>query len=83
MEKRLPSDIIYRNGMGFAIPLVKTLRNGVRSYADTYVIERSDTFLSASFVQKIWDQHQSGYRDRPTQLRSIQMFRTWLEKHSH
>jgi hypothetical protein len=83
MEKPPPSDIIYRNGMRFAIPLVKTLRDGVRPYAATYMIERSDPFLSASFVQKIWDQHQSGYQDRPTQLRSIQMFRSWLEKQSH
>jgi len=82
MEKHLPSEIIYRNKMGFAIPLARWFRNGIRDFAYEYIMERQDPYLSASFVKKIWNQHQSGYRDRSTQLWNILMFRLWQAKYS-
>ena len=82
MEKHLPSEIIYRNKMGFAIPLARWFRNGIRDFAYEHIMERQDPYLSASFVKKIWNQHQSGYRDRSTQLWNILMFRLWQAKYS-
>jgi asparagine synthase (glutamine-hydrolysing) len=83
MEKHLPYDIIYRNKMGFSIPLAKWFRNGIRDFAHAHIVERQDPYLSTSFVKKIWNQHQSGYRDRSTQLWNVMMFRLWLNKYSH
>jgi len=83
LEKRLPSEIIYRNKMGFAIPLAKWFRNGMRDFAHAHIVERQDPYLSTSFVNKIWNQHQSGYRDRSTQLWNVLMFRLWMDKYSH
>jgi asparagine synthase (glutamine-hydrolysing) len=80
MEKHLPADIIYRKKMGFAIPLAKWFRNGIRDYTRAHIVETHDPYLSKSFVQKIWDQHQSGSRDRSTQLWNILMFRLWLKQ---
>ena len=82
MEQQLPHDIIYRNKMGFAIPLASWFRNGIRDYARAHIIEREDPYLSQSFVTKIWNQHQAGYRDRSTQLWNVLMFRLWLDRHS-
>ena len=82
MEKHLPSEIIYRNKMGFAIPLARWFRNGIRDFAHANIVERKDPYLSTSFVNKIWNQHQSGYRDRSTQLWNVLMFRLWLAKYS-
>ncbi len=82
MEKQLPNDIIYRNKMGFAIPLAKWFRNGIRDFAHAHIIERQDPYLSTSFVTKIWNQHQSGRRDRSTQLWNVLMFRLWLDRQS-
>ena len=82
MEKYLPNDIIYRDKMGFAIPLAKWFRNGMHDFARAHIVERHDPYLSSSFVRKIWDQHQSGYRDRSTQLWNVLMFRLWFSKHS-
>ncbi len=82
MEQQLPKDIIYRNKMGFAIPLAKWFRNGIRDYAREHIIEREDPYLSSSFIRKIWNQHQTGYRDRSSQLWNILMFRLWLNRHA-
>jgi asparagine synthase (glutamine-hydrolysing) len=82
MEKYLPNDIIYRNKMGFAVPLAKWFRNGIRDFAYAHIVERQDPYLSHSFVNKIWNQHQSGYRDRSTQLWNVLMFKLWFHKHS-
>src|SRR5438876_2563874 len=81
MEKHLPSEIIYRNKMGLAIPLARWFRNGIRDFAHAHIVERKDPYLSTSFVNKIWNQHQSGYRDRSTQLWNVLMFRLWLAKY--
>jgi len=82
MEQQLPHDIIHRSKMGFAIPLANWFRNGIHDYARAHIIEREDPYLSQSFVSKIWNQHQAGYRDRSTQLWNILMFRLWLARHS-
>jgi asparagine synthase (glutamine-hydrolysing) len=82
LEKRLPSEIIYRNKMGFAIPLARWFRNGIRDFAHAHIVERQDPYLSTSFVNKIWNQHQSGHRDRSTQLWNDLMFRLFLATYS-
>jgi asparagine synthase (glutamine-hydrolysing) len=82
MEKYLPSDIIYRDKMGFAIPLAKWFRNGIHDFARAYIVDQRDSYLSSSFVRKIWEQHQSGYRDRSMQLWNVLMFRLWFAKQS-
>jgi asparagine synthase (glutamine-hydrolysing) len=80
LEKKLPGEIIYRNKMGFAVPLASWFRNGMRDYARTHILERHDPYISSSFVKKIWNQHQAGVRDRSTQLWNILMFRLWFER---
>jgi asparagine synthase (glutamine-hydrolysing) len=79
MEPYLPSGTIYRAKMGFSVPLARWFRGGIRDFARAYIVERSDPFLSTPFVHKIWNQHQSGLRDRSTQLWNILMFRLWLD----
>jgi asparagine synthase (glutamine-hydrolysing) len=80
MEPYLPQRIVHRRKMGFGIPLAQWFRDGIRDFAEAYILHRQDAFLSASFVTKIWNQHQSGMRDRSGQLWNILMFRLWSEK---
>jgi len=82
LQNDLPESIIHRKKMGFAVPLSDWFRNGIRDFAHAYVVERRDPYLSSSFIAKIWDQHQRGYRDRSTELWNILMFRLWLDKYS-
>jgi asparagine synthase (glutamine-hydrolysing) len=81
LESDLPKHIVYRNKMGFGVPLADWFRNGIRDYARTYILERRDPYLSPCFVEKIWRQHQRGYRDRSTQLWNVFMFRLWLDQY--
>jgi asparagine synthase (glutamine-hydrolysing) len=77
----LPHNIIHRPKMGFGVPLKDWFRNGIREFAQDYVIGQQDPYLSRAFVEKIWNQHQSGIRDRSTQLWNILMFRLWYSRH--
>jgi asparagine synthase (glutamine-hydrolysing) len=83
MEPYLPESIIYRTKMGFGVPLADWFRGGIRDFARAYILEREDPYLSGSFIRKMWDQHQSGIRDRSSQLWNVLMFRLWLDKFSH
>jgi asparagine synthase (glutamine-hydrolysing) len=80
METRLPHDIIYRKKMGFGVPLADWFRNGIHDYASQHIVECEDPYLSTTFVRRIWDQHQSGLRDRSSQLWNVLMFRLWLKQ---
>jgi asparagine synthase (glutamine-hydrolysing) len=80
MEPLLPRDIIYREKMGFGVPLGDWFRNGIKDFAHHYIIESVDPYLSTRFVNKIWEQHQAGLRDRSAQLWSILMFRLWHQR---
>jgi asparagine synthase (glutamine-hydrolysing) len=81
LEEFLPRNVIYRRKMGFGIPLAEWFRNGIKEYARTYIVEREDPFLSTPFVRKIWNQHQSGIRDRSVHLWNVLMLRLWLDKY--
>ena len=80
MEPYLPHSTIYRTKMGFSIPLADWFRTGIREFARALIVEKQDPFLSTPFVNRIWNQHQSGLRDRSAQLWNILMFRLWLNR---
>jgi len=80
LEKSLPAEIVHRQKMGFAVPLARWFRNGIREFAQAYIVDRHDPYLSSSFVTKIWNQHQSGYRDRSGELWNVLMFRLWFAR---
>ena len=83
LEPELPSEILNRSKMGFGVPLASWFRNGIRDYAREFIVGRQDPYLSTQFVTKIWDQHQSGIRDRSGHLWNVLMFRLWLDKFKH
>src|SRR5262245_59943749 len=83
LETELPNEIVNRTKMGFGVPLASWFRNGVRDYAREYILGRQDPYLSTAFVSKIWDQHQSGARDRSGHLWNVLMLRLWLERYPH
>lgn len=81
LKNELPESIVHRSKMGFGIPLADWFRNGIRDYAREYILQRQDPYISNTFIEKIWNQHQSGYRDRSTQLWNILMFRLWMDQY--
>jgi asparagine synthase (glutamine-hydrolysing) len=83
MQRYLPGEIIHRNKMGFGVPLGNWFRGGIREYARQHVLEGEDPYLCSRFIREIWEQHQSGMRDRSAQLWNILMFRLWLQRVHH
>ncbi len=81
LASELPQEILNRTKMGFAVPLASWFRNGIRDYAREFILERRDPYLSTPFIRKMWQQHQSGMRDRSGHLWNVLMFRLWLDKY--
>lgn len=78
LEGRLPSDILYREKMGFAVPLASWLRGNLKSMAaDVLFRQRDDGLLNPSVVGRLWNEHQRGLRDRSTELWALLMFCMW------
>jgi asparagine synthase (glutamine-hydrolysing) len=78
LNEVLPRSVLNRKKMGFGVPLAQWLRNDLREFARAVIFDqRQDSFLNDSSVNRIWQEHQRGFRDRSTELWSILMFRLW------
>src|SRR3546814_755674 len=66
MEDRLPREVLYREKMGFSIPLANwfrgPLRETVRRRLLTGLLEEIDLFDMA-FIERLLDEHSSGISD--------------------
>ena len=77
-ENILPYEILYRKKMGFAVPLACWFRKELKDLAyNTIFSYNSNDILNRTTVERIWREHQSGLRDRSTELWTILMFRMW------
>lgn len=80
-EGRLPSDVLWRPKMGFGVPLAQWFRNDLKDMAYSVIFnEQSNDVLNQSTVQHLWQEHQSGRRNRSTELWALFMFRLWQKK---
>ena len=81
LEPRLPAELLYRQKMGFAVPLARWFRGPLRTrvrdsllgdrLADTGIFERG-------YLQELIDHHQSGRRDYSSSLWTLLMFDAFL-----
>jgi asparagine synthase (glutamine-hydrolysing) len=73
----LPSDVLYRPKMGFAVPLASWFRGPLRERVRTTVLGSSlaDTgFFDRAALMELVHQHQSGARDHSPALWSLLMY---------
>lgn len=81
LESLLPSEVLYRKKMGFAVPLAAWLRQDLKPMAEDLLLAGpSDALLDRRGVEQLWRQHQSGLRDRSTPLWTILMYRLWRRR---
>jgi asparagine synthase (glutamine-hydrolysing) len=77
-KKILPQSVLRRKKMGFAVPLSQWFRNELKEFAHSVLFTgRGDTLLSGSTTKRVWEEHQSGLRNRSTELWALLMFRLW------
>jgi asparagine synthase (glutamine-hydrolysing) len=83
MEPYLPRDLLYRNKMGFSVPLADwfrgPLQERVRELTHGGHLEDSGMF-DVSFLKRIETEHRKKLKDHSTLLWSLLTFERFLEK---
>ena len=82
LTKYIPSKLTERKKMGFGVPIGSWLRGQLKDWADELLDPakiREQAYLNPDVVQKLWRQHQSGWRNHDDILWSILMFQAWYE----
>ena len=81
MEPYLPSAIMYRPKMGFAVPLARWLRGPLRARVRSALLggqmAECEIFNMAT-IRLLVEQHESGARDHSTPIWSLLMFDAFL-----
>jgi asparagine synthase (glutamine-hydrolysing) len=70
---------LSRPKRGFVAPLAQWLRNDLREFASDVLFDEAakDGWLDCAAVEKLWKDHQSGWRDYSRPLWAALMFRMW------
>jgi asparagine synthase (glutamine-hydrolysing) len=78
----LPSEILERRKMGFAMPVGDWLRGPLRPLVEEDVVACTalHDFFDAAAVGRMWQQHRSGLRDRSTALWTMLIFSRWYRR---
>ncbi len=79
LKRYLPDDILYRKKMGFGVPILEWLRGDLRDYGRDLVLDGSATreYLDRGHLERLWNEHQSGLRNRATELWVVMMLNLW------
>lgn len=83
LEPLLPHDVLYREKMGFAVPLSQWFRGPLRDRVRTSLTGerlRETGMFDMEFLETLVDQHQSGTRDHSAALWSVLMFDSFLRR---
>ncbi len=83
LQPLLPNDILYRQKMGFAVPIVEWFRGPLREHVRSSLL--SDTLADAQIfdrrqLQRLVDQHLSGRRNFAPSIWALLMFAQSCER---
>jgi asparagine synthase (glutamine-hydrolysing) len=84
LDRYVPRALVDRPKMGFAVPVDRWLRGPLRQWADGLLDEsriRSEGFFEPLAIQRAWQEHLSGARNRQAQLWGVLMFQAWKERY--
>jgi asparagine synthase (glutamine-hydrolysing) len=83
LESKLPNEILYRNKMGFAVPIVDWFRGPLRETLRESILGgslRQSGMFDQAFLTRLVDQHQSGARDFSPVLWALLMFERFYSR---
>jgi asparagine synthase (glutamine-hydrolysing) len=81
LSKMMPEALYDRPKKGFAVPVSKWLRGDLRSWAHDVLFDgAARQFFEMSRVRDLWDEHQSGNRDRGTYLWTLLILSAWVSQ---
>ena len=82
LSNYLPEHIVNRPKKGFAIPINHWLKNYLKDWCSDgldYLESRDDILLPKNEINKAFDQHQSGQKDRSSYLWNAVILSKWLQ----
>ncbi|MDT8383050.1 MAG: amidotransferase 1, exosortase A system-associated [Gammaproteobacteria bacterium] len=83
MEPYLPNDVLYRNKMGFSVPLAEWFRGPLKQRVQDSLLgetmQQSGIF-NMDYIKHLVSQHQSGLRDYSAAIWTLLMFDAFLRK---
>ncbi|WP_434516867.1 asparagine synthase (glutamine-hydrolyzing) [Dechloromonas sp. ARDL1] len=85
LYRHVPTELIDRPKMGFAVPIDAWLRGPLRDWAEALMDPRrlrSEGYFDAAIIESRWREHLSGRRNWQYHLWDILMFQAWLEQHA-
>jgi asparagine synthase (glutamine-hydrolysing) len=78
LKQLLPKAVLHRRKMGFAVPLARWFRSDLKELAHSVIFGRfGEGIVNEPTIKSLWQEHQSGLRDRSTELWTLLMFRLW------
>ena len=83
LERFLPNDVLYREKMGFSVPISDWFRGALRQKLRASLtgnVLRETGMFDMEFIESLVDQHQSGRRDHSPALWSLLMFESFLRR---
>jgi asparagine synthase (glutamine-hydrolysing) len=85
LEDRLPPEVLYRQKMGFAVPLARWFRGPLRGRISEALLGETLTgcgYFNAATLKSILDAHLTGRRDYSAPLWTLLMFDAFLRRQS-
>jgi asparagine synthase (glutamine-hydrolysing) len=86
LYRHVPRELIERPKQGFAVPLDRWLREGLRDWAESLLdpsLLSQQGYLRSALVRERWNEHLSGKRDWQNCLWNVLMFQAWLQTQRH
>jgi len=83
LERDIPADILYRDKMGFGVPLARWFRGPLKAHLERVLangILRETGFFDSGFIETMIQQHTSGARDYSAPIWALLMFAGFLER---
>ncbi len=83
LYRRVPRELVDRPKAGFAIPVGRWLRTGLRDWAESELSAEAlgrSGLLDAATIRQRWAEHLSGKRDHETLLWNVLMFQAWYRR---
>lgn len=86
MQPYLPNDVLYRQKMGFSVPLAKWFRGPLSGMVKQRITQgtlMSTGLFNEATLNTMVMEHASGIKDHSTPLWTLLMFERFVDKHLH
>jgi asparagine synthase (glutamine-hydrolysing) len=80
LQKWLPKNVIYRKKKGFANPLEKWFRDGMRSFVDESLLSRDSAvgrYFDRRYIREMLDRDRKGFDQMRRQIHLLVSFELW------